>query len=503
MIRIIRPFVAFGLCLGLVSCHHHPQEDSHHDDHGHSHEYPSMNLTSQTDDTELFVDFPVLAVGKQTSFAAHFTRLSTYKPYKQGSCKLELIKDGVVKQEAEVDSPKSDGLFLPVISPEEAGKYFLLFYFNSNGVSDTIGFQNVKVYSSEDDAIHNHSNEAEGDEVAFSKEQAWKIQFATDRVETKTIQKVIRTSGEILPMESDEKLVTASSDGLVIFKSNNLVEGQNISEGTSLFVINNDKLISSNLSEKYAVLKANLESSKKNLERSLELLEKNIISQKEYENRERQYAVDLASYETLNKNYSSGGMTLTAPASGILKKLYVTNGQFVKEGQSLATISRNKQLLIEAEVSQKYFKEVPNIQSANIKLPWNDEVVSIQNYNGKIVSTGSSTKRHYIPVVFRIDNKGDIMPGTFLEIYLKTSESNNALVIPHTALLKEYDSYFVYVMVAGEKYEKRNVIIGIDDGENVEVISGLKENEVIVSQGAYAIKMASMSSSIPAHGHAH
>ena len=509
MYRILNLFVALCLCICFLSCHDHNPDHNHdahasdNEGHDHLHEYPSMNLNAWTDQTELFVDFSVLSVGRQTRFAAHFTSLPAYKPYKNGECRVELLKDGVRKTVAEVKTPVSEGLFLPELTPTEAGDYSLLFYF-SNGVEiDTFRFQNIKVYKNEDDAIHFYPHPAESDHTEFSKEQAWKIDFGIKRVAYDDIQKVIRTSGEILSMESDEKLVTASTDGLVIFKSNNLVEGQSINKGTPLFVINSEKLIESNLSEKYAVLKANVEASKKSLERSRELLEKNIISQKEFENRERAYAVDLASYETLNKNYSVGGMSLGAPGSGILKKLHVTNGQFVKEGQALAVISSNKKLLVEAEVSQKYFKEVSKIQSANIKLPWNDEVVSIEDYNGKIISTTSSTKQHYIPVLFQIDNKGDIMPGTFLEIYLKTSENTNALVIPRSALLKEYDMYFVYVMTAGEEFEKRNVKLGVDDGEQVEIISGLKENDVIVSQGAYAIKMASMSSSIPSHGHAH
>ncbi len=504
----------FGICLsaGIISCHIHG-DDSHSHEDGHNHEqdeahvhkeeYPNSKYTAWTNKTEIFVEYPVLAVGKSTRFAAHFSSMNTFKPLLVGTCKVQLLKNNIPLITGSVETPSSPGIFRPEITPTEAGVFDLVFYIQSGAISDTILLKEVKVYNSEHDAIHEHVSESESDDVSFLKEQAWKIDFAIKPVSRMPVPNVIRASGEVLPIDSDEQSLSASTSGIVIFKKSNLIEGQNISKGSSLFVVNNDQVVSSNLSEKYTVIKANLAQSKASLERSKDLLDKGIISQKEYDNRNRQYQVDQAGYETLTKNYSAGGMTLNAPTSGILKKLHVVNGQYVKEGQAIATISKNKHLLIEAEVSQKYLKEVPNIVSANIKMPWSPEAINISEYNGKMVPTARTAKNHYIPVLFKIDNKGDIVPGTFLDIYLQTSETTNEIAIPKHALLREYDMYFVYVMTDGESFEKRNVNIGLDDGNNVQIISGLEENEMIVTRGVYAIKMASMSSSIPAHGHEH
>jgi membrane fusion protein, heavy metal efflux system len=51
------------------------------------------------------------------------------------------------------------------------------------------------------------------------------------------------------------------------------------------------------------------------------------------------------------------------------------------------------------------------------------------------------------------------------------------------------------------KKEKSN--LGGNDGKIVQVISGLKEGERVVTKGAYAIKLASASGAIPEHGHSH
>jgi multidrug efflux pump subunit AcrA (membrane-fusion protein) len=47
------------------------------------------------------------------------------------------------------------------------------------------------------------------------------------------------------------------------------------------------------------------------------------------------------------------------------------------------------------------------------------------------------------------------------------------------------------------------VRLGIRDGDRVEVKEGVAEGERIVSHGAYAVRLASVATAIPAHGHAH
>ena len=60
-----------------------------------------------------------------------------------------------------------------------------------------------------------------------------------------------------------------------------------------------------------------------------------------------------------------------------------------------------------------------------------------------------------------------------------------------------------FVQVAGETFQKRDLTTGIRDGDWVQVLSGVGEGERVVTKGAYAIRLASVSSAIPAHGHVH
>jgi multidrug efflux pump subunit AcrA (membrane-fusion protein) len=61
----------------------------------------------------------------------------------------------------------------------------------------------------------------------------------------------------------------------------------------------------------------------------------------------------------------------------------------------------------------------------------------------------------------------------------------------------------VFVQVSGENYQKRDVILGVRDGNWIEVKSGVAEGERVATDGAYVILLSTKSGTIPAHGHAH
>jgi cobalt-zinc-cadmium efflux system membrane fusion protein len=69
--------------------------------------------------------------------------------------------------------------------------------------------------------------------------------------------------------------------------------------------------------------------------------------------------------------------------------------------------------------------------------------------------------------------------------------------------MEDYGKYSVIVQLSGESFERRNVVVGKRNGEEIEIVSGLQESEVIVTKGAYQVKMQALSGQAPAHGHAH
>ena len=116
-------------------------------------------------------------------------------------------------------------------------------------------------------------------------------------------------------------------------------------------------------------------------------------------------------------------------------------------------------------------------------------------------SAGDSS--YYVPVTFEFDNKGDIIPGSFVEVWLLSSPMENVISVPRTALTEEQGIYFVYLQLDEEGYLKQEVTIGADNGQSVQILTGVKAGDRVVTEGAYQVRLASASNAIPAHSHEH
>jgi membrane fusion protein, heavy metal efflux system len=183
----------------------------------------------------------------------------------------------------------------------------------------------------------------------------------------------------------------------------------------------------------------------------------------------------------------------------------VNDGAYVEAGTALATISKNKKLQLIANVSQKYFDQLSTVSGAKFKIQGTDKIYNTTQLNGQVISFGKSisTASPFIPVTFEIDNPGTIIPGVVVEVFLHTAPGENTLAIPVSALIEEQGIFYAFVQTSGEGFQKREVKTGSNDGEYIEVLSGIAEGERVVTKGAYHIKLASASGSIPAHGHEH
>lgn len=110
-----------------------------------------------------------------------------------------------------------------------------------------------------------------------------------------------------------------------------------------------------------------------------------------------------------------------------------------------------------AEVSEKYYPSLRTIGSANFKTPYDNKVYELKELNGRLLSFGKSAGENsfYVPVTFEFDNKGDIIPGSFVEVYLLSSPMENVLSLPRTALTEEQGLFFAYLQLDEEGYKSR------------------------------------------------
>ena len=174
-------------------------------------------------------------------------------------------------------------------------------------------------------------------------------------------------------------------------------------------------------------------------------------------------------------------------------------------GQPLATVTQNNRLFLRADVSERYYKYLNNITSANFRTPYDNHVYELDALNGRLLSYGKAagSGSYYVPVTFSFDNKGDMIPGSFVEIYLLSKTMEDVIVLPEEALTEEQGLYFIYIQKCEESYKKQEVKLGASNGVEVQILEGLHAGDRVVVKGAYHVKLASASNALPAHSHEH
>lgn len=463
-----------------------------------------ISHTVWTTNSELFVEFSPLVVGRQTSFAAHFSDMATFLPIETGKLTVSLVQ-GEKGIRNSVDAPSQPGIFRPVIQPDAAGAFQLWFEIETPMYKDKIVIENVVVYLNQQAAEEAH-REAPPDPntIAFLKEQAWKIDWAVSRARKDTVHDVIRAGGEILPSKGDETVLAATANGLVVLDATNARVGNAVNQGAPMFTIKSggtDK----NIEAEFKQAQANHAQTKSKYERKQKLYDMKAISKAELEEALLAFELARSTYDNIAGNYSAGGKSIAATTRGFVKQIHVASGQYVKVGEPLAVIAQNKKLTLRADVPQSEYSKLKSIGGANFRTEASGQVYSIGEFNGKILAYGKSVSKQqpFIPVHFEIDNKDELLPGAFIDLFIQTGTRGPALVIPVEALMEDQGSFSVFIQTEGESFEKRDVITGVSDGKKIEVVRGLREGEMVVTKGAFQVKMASMSSSVPAHGHAH
>ena len=380
---------------------------------------------------------------------------------------------------------------------------------------------------------HDHEgeeNENHSGEIVMTDEQMEKAGVDIETVEPGDFTAVMKAAGQIVRRQGDEQTVSATISGIVYWRNASLSEGSQVGSGQPLADITARHLQDG---DPIAKAKATFEAAKSEMERVKPLADENIVSQREYEQARLNYQTAKAAYEGIAAS-KSGSAVVTTGMGGFIKSLIVKSGDYVNVGDPIAVVTQNRRQQLVVDVPECAYRNMNDIRSANFKATGNDNVYKLSELNGKLISYSRTLPEGsaYLPATFEFDNVGDIIAGSFVEVYLLLKQKQNVITVPNTSLTEEQGLYYVYVKKhnhnheahedhehedhdheaheghehKGEEgiFEKREVKIGQTDGVRTEILSGLKAGECIVTEGAYQVKLAASSSAIPeGHNHNH
>jgi multidrug efflux pump subunit AcrA (membrane-fusion protein) len=183
-------------------------------------------------------------------------------------------------------------------------------------------------------------------------------------------------------------------------------------------------------------------------------------------------------------------------------------GGYVTGEKALFTVLDAATVFIEARIPEASVRRLGETKAGSYELPGErGRFVPITvGGTGRLVFVGIQVDpaTRTVPLVYEVENPDRrLRIGQAVTLFVETARAETTLAIPGSAIIEEDGRPVAFVQVSGETFEKRDLALGIRDGTWVQVLEGLAEGERVVTRGAYAVRLASVSSAIPAHGHVH
>jgi len=196
---------------------------------------------------------------------------------------------------------------------------------------------------------------------------------------------------------------------------------------------------------------------------------------------------------------ANGEFDLLAPLAGTVIADEFLIGELIEPGRVMFEISDESTLWVEARISAGKLAGISSDDPVKIsanKVDWHDaKVVQVHHRLDEVTRTQA--------VRIELDNKNDLFhAGQFVEVKMAVGEKQNLLAIPGEAAVLLKGDTVVFLAEENDEFHPQPVILGNTFGEDREVLSGLKEGDVIVISGAYFLKSLILKSEM-GEGHAH
>ncbi|HEU4891613.1 MAG TPA: efflux RND transporter periplasmic adaptor subunit [Vicinamibacterales bacterium] len=476
----------------------------------------ALAVTRWTQKTELFAEYPALAVGSTSRFAIHLTRLDTFKPLTEGNVEVRL-EGGGQPETFRVAAPSRPGIFGVDVKPATAGKRELIIVLRATGLTDEHRVGQVDVHSNAEAA---RAAATPGDDtpgISFLKEQQWSLDFGTAVVSERAVRESIRVPGRLEARPGGAADVVAPIDGRLIGVAD-VALGAPVNRGQELARLLPPPSSPGDLPQLQrarAEAQTSLTLAMRDRERAERLTTAGAAPGKRLDEAraaEDQAKARLAAAEGSLAQYNAartGGATgaeglfiVRAPVSGVIARREAATGANVAAGAVLFRVVDASQVRIVGQVPEADAARARIARGAELEIAGQpDRVPAGRLVNlGKVLDPQSRT----LPITFALDNRGLGLPvGQSVFVHLLLDPTTPRPVVPAAAIVDDAGRPIVFVQREGETFERRAVTLGPRSGDLVQVLEGVKAGDRVVTKGAYLVRLASLSTSVPAHGHVH
>jgi membrane fusion protein, heavy metal efflux system len=476
---------------------------------------PSTAATRWSERTELFVEHPVLVVGRPARFAIHFTDLHTFKPLTSGRAVVHLT--GARAESFATDAPSSPGIFGVTVTPTAAGRRSMRVEV-SGPLNDGHDLGAVDVFPTEAAARAGSSEDKGSEGISFLKEQQWSMDFATAAVERRAMRNALQVPGEVRPRTGGDAIVSAPVSGRVLHLATTATLGAHVAAGAALAEILAQSAQAGDrptLDVELAEARARLQLAAAERSRSERLTAAGAVPGRRLQEaqvaeataRSRVEAAEARLQQLDSARTGSGGGTpggrfvVRSPFAGVLTDVSTQSGVAIEQGAPLFRVVAIDAVDVIAQVPEADLPRLTTVSDADALAPGSDEPIRLGApiSRGRVLEPDSRT----LPVVFRLTAPPrQLAIGQRLTVRLGTGAVSETLAIQTSAIVDDGGRSVVFVQTAGETFARRPVATGARDGRYV-AVDGVTAGERVVVRGAPLVRLASMSSQVPAHGHVH
>jgi HlyD family secretion protein len=324
------------------------------------------------------------------------------------------------------------------------------------------------------------------------------ITYDTQKPFISTIEKKTVATGKVIPEEEVD--IKPQISGIIdkIY----LEEGAQVKAGDLIAVIKvvpNEQALNQ-ASGRVRNAEVALNNTKIEYDRNKTLFDKGVISSQDFNNLKLQYDRAVLELENAKADYriirlgsaggsSSANTNIRATVTGTLLEIPVEEGDQViqsnnfNDGTTIATIADLGKMIFEGKVDEG------EVGKLKVGMPLEISLGAIEDktFNAKLKFIAPKGVEEAGAVQFKIegdvevDNDFLIRAGYSANASLTLEKKDSILVIPEALLQfdKKTDKPYVEVSVGEQQFERKDVEIGISDGINVEIISGITEEDEV------------------------
>jgi RND family efflux transporter MFP subunit len=450
-------------------------------------------------------------------YHAHVTRLEGFAAVTEGTFKVRFkTGTGIAKEAAQV-GVKRPGIFVFESPAPAAGSYTLEMVYEHGGKTDVFDCGTVAV---SDKPIA--EEEAAGSKLTFSKESQWKIPFATAWAEERPLASELELAAAVEPAAADQLTVGAPTGGRFFHNPKlSLAEGLQIKKGDVLGTVSPTVAGDDYSRLQFAVEEARLarDQVQREIARVEPLVEQNLLPDRRLVELRNELETQTAKLSSAGARLGrvtapggEGGLAIKSNLDGLVSQVLVPNGEPVQAGAPLVRIGGTEHLWIRARFVAKPASIFIDPKPAAVRLP-TGERIALDAGGARFLSSlpvvdpASRVATWIVDVTPPAADRGktpgsiDLRPGVNVVLTVRLGVPETLLSVPRAAVVEINTRPYVFVQADGEHFEKRAVTLGREDGPWVEVRSGVKKGERVVTKGGFDIHLASLLGTVESHRH--